>query len=318
MELLLNQQQCLPKYWTLPMLNNFLRQTLDPQSTEFKFVVDKFMKSWLHLKNQFQLPVPQVPTPAPGPPPPPSFPPVPASHRMPPRPMLHVPANMTAAYPTLMNPAPSFMNNFNNPPGSNQTLSQLQPGSHSMLPHSSYPLPARSNPIVQQNMLPSHTMRSPVSTASMPPMPLSQPPLSAPPMPTPGLQPPLRPMVTANQIMGRARVPVARSRGKPAPAPQQIAVGQSGRPMGQMINIPTIIQIERIQNQRWYKQYSAHECEFRQKLGKQTEQWLFHGKFSKYLIHFYSFIFLALGCDERASKNIELECFNRSYAGQHG
>jgi hypothetical protein len=42
-------------------------------------------------------------------------------------------------------------------------------------------------------------------------------------------------------------------------------------------NLPRIIQIERIQNQRWYKQYSAHECEFRQKLGKQTEQWLFHG-----------------------------------------
>jgi hypothetical protein len=42
-------------------------------------------------------------------------------------------------------------------------------------------------------------------------------------------------------------------------------------------NLPKIIQIERIQNQRWYKQYSAHECEFRQKLGKQTEQWLFHG-----------------------------------------
>jgi len=41
--------------------------------------------------------------------------------------------------------------------------------------------------------------------------------------------------------------------------------------------IPKIIQIERIQNQRWFKQYSAHDCEFRQKLGKQTEQWLFHG-----------------------------------------
>ena len=307
MVLILNQQQCLPKYWTLPMLNNFLRQTLDPQSTEYKFVVDKFLKSWLHLKNQFQLPVPPVSTPGPGPgplPPPPSLPPVPAPHRMPPRPMLHVPINMTspsmtAAYPAPMNPGPPFMNNFNNPPGSNQP----QPGSHPMLPHSSYPLPPRSNPIVQQNMLPSHTMRPPVPT---------------PPMSMPVPQSPIHPMVPVNQIIGRAHVPVARSRARPAPTPQQIAVGQPGRPMGQTINIPTIIQIERIQNQRWYKQYSAHECEFRQKLGKQTEQWLFHGRFLKYLIHFYSFIFRALGCDERASKNIELECFNRSYAGQHG
>ena len=43
--------------------------------------------------------------------------------------------------------------------------------------------------------------------------------------------------------------------------------------------LPTIIQVERIQNLRWYKQYSAHECEFRQKLGRQTQKWLFHGRF---------------------------------------
>jgi hypothetical protein len=30
------------------------------------------------------------------------------------------------------------------------------------------------------------------------------------------------------------------------------------------------------------------------------------------------FIFTLVGCDERSSKNIEVECFNRSYAGQHG
>jgi hypothetical protein len=41
--------------------------------------------------------------------------------------------------------------------------------------------------------------------------------------------------------------------------------------------ISKIIRIERIQNQRWFKQYSAHDCEFRQKLGKPIEQWLFHG-----------------------------------------
>jgi hypothetical protein len=35
-------------------------------------------------------------------------------------------------------------------------------------------------------------------------------------------------------------------------------------------------------------------------------------------INQYHFVLFFIGCDERSSKNIELECFNRSYAGQHG
>jgi len=53
-----NQQQCLPKYWTLPMLTNFTRHTLDSQSTEYKFVADKFNQSWTNYRNKFPTPVP--------------------------------------------------------------------------------------------------------------------------------------------------------------------------------------------------------------------------------------------------------------------
>lgn len=43
-------------------------------------------------------------------------------------------------------------------------------------------------------------------------------------------------------------------------------------------HVPTIVRIERIQNQRWFKQYAAHELEF-QELQKPPALWLFHGKF---------------------------------------
>jgi hypothetical protein len=104
----------------------------------------------------------------------------------------------------------------------------------------------------------------------------------------------------------------------PTPMPTNNAVlppSRRPRAVNPGNGLAKIIQIERIQNQRWYKQYSAHECEFRQKLGKQAEQWLFHGK---EILNKLILILIFIGCDERSSKNIEVECFNRSYSGQHG
>ncbi|CAF1660727.1 unnamed protein product, partial [Didymodactylos carnosus] len=61
-----------------------------------------------------------------------------------------------------------------------------------------------------------------------------------------------------------------------------------------------IIHIERIQNKRWFKQYCAHKEEFNQRLGKETENWLFHG------------------CSDQAAINIQQENFSRNHAGIHG
>jgi hypothetical protein len=61
-----------------------------------------------------------------------------------------------------------------------------------------------------------------------------------------------------------------------------------------------IVRIERIQNERWYKQYRAHSEEFKKRLQKDTEMRLYHG------------------CDEAASESIINYCFNRSFAGKNG
>ncbi|CAF0820337.1 unnamed protein product [Adineta ricciae] len=61
-----------------------------------------------------------------------------------------------------------------------------------------------------------------------------------------------------------------------------------------------IIQIERIENKRWYLQYLAHKDEFKRRLGKDTERILYHG------------------CDEQAANNIVAKGFSRNFAGQHG
>ncbi len=58
--------------------------------------------------------------------------------------------------------------------------------------------------------------------------------------------------------------------------------------------------IERIQNQRWYKQYVAHREAMNERLKQETERQLFHG------------------CNEKAADCIIEECFNRSYAGTNG
>lgn len=61
-----------------------------------------------------------------------------------------------------------------------------------------------------------------------------------------------------------------------------------------------IIQIERIQNERWYMQYLAHVRDFRKRLNKDTEKRLYHG------------------CPEQAAHLIVEDCFNRSFAGVNG
>ncbi|CAF2060473.1 unnamed protein product [Rotaria magnacalcarata] len=58
-----------------------------------------------------------------------------------------------------------------------------------------------------------------------------------------------------------------------------------------------IIKIERIQNERWYKQYFAHYEEFKKRLQTDTQEFLYHG------------------CPEGAVDSIIKNCFNRSYAG---
>ncbi|CAF4280203.1 unnamed protein product, partial [Adineta steineri] len=61
-----------------------------------------------------------------------------------------------------------------------------------------------------------------------------------------------------------------------------------------------IIKIERIQNERWYKQYAAHREEYKRRDGNLDEKLLFHG------------------CLNASSNQIIQECFNRSFAGVNG
>ena len=62
----------------------------------------------------------------------------------------------------------------------------------------------------------------------------------------------------------------------------------------------TVIKLERIQNERWYKQYMVHSEDFRKRLDVDTEQRLFHG------------------CSEESAVAIVDDNFNRSYAGKNG
>ncbi|CAF3645504.1 unnamed protein product [Rotaria sordida] len=61
-----------------------------------------------------------------------------------------------------------------------------------------------------------------------------------------------------------------------------------------------IIKIERIQNERWYKQYAAHRDEYKKRYGQLDERLLFHG------------------CLDTSANQIVQECFNRSFAGVNG
>lgn len=61
-----------------------------------------------------------------------------------------------------------------------------------------------------------------------------------------------------------------------------------------------IIRIERIENERWYFQYSAHKKDFLKRLNEETERRLYHG------------------CPNQVLNSIIQDCFNRSFAGVHG
>lgn len=61
-----------------------------------------------------------------------------------------------------------------------------------------------------------------------------------------------------------------------------------------------MIKIERIQNERWYRQYLAHRQDFQKRLNSDTEKRLYHG------------------CPSTAVESIVEGGFNRSYAGVNG
>ena len=61
-----------------------------------------------------------------------------------------------------------------------------------------------------------------------------------------------------------------------------------------------IIQIDRIQNERWYSQYLAHSRDFHKRHNADSEKRLYHG------------------CPETAANLIIEDCFNRSFAGKNG
>ncbi len=213
------------------MLTNFTRHTLDSQSTEYKFVADKFNQSWTNYRNQFPTPVPAPPS---------SSTPL---RPLPPSPAAHIPS-------TNNHPPSSFQPGVLQRPstmpltGSNNNGAYINQPQHILgfgtMPYS---MQLGTNPRVQ------------------PPPPLI-PPLPGPLFPQQIYGSPVQysHAVVTNQLMNH---PIVRAR--------------RSRSVNHGNGIPKIIQIERIQNQRWFKQYSAHDCEFRQKLGKQTEQWLFHG-----------------------------------------
>ena len=61
-----------------------------------------------------------------------------------------------------------------------------------------------------------------------------------------------------------------------------------------------INRIERIQNERWYKQYLVHRDDFKKRLNMNTEKFLYHG------------------CSDMSAESIIEEYFNRSFAGKNG
>ena len=258
----MNNQECLPQYWTLPMLTNFARHTLHPNSVEYIFVSDKFFQSWADLKNQPFSPAPNslqprtiLPVPVPSTNNPPSAPFLPGSLQG-------------------FNPGQVLINNStNNRHMINQSSSNLGLGS------STYSNSPGTNALVIPPLSPpslANSVHRPVNHSTLSThfgfysLGHSISPVSAHPLPPP-VSSLSQQMPGSNMYHGVPRIA--------PPLPRNTLATQFRRTKSVAHNndIPQIIQIERIQNQRWYKQYSAHECEFRQKLGKQTEQWLFHG-----------------------------------------
>ena len=65
-------------------------------------------------------------------------------------------------------------------------------------------------------------------------------------------------------------------------------------------NYRRINRIERIQNERWHRQYLVHRDDFQKRLQMNTEKFLYHG------------------CSDDAADSIINEYFNRSFAGKNG
>lgn len=262
------------------MMDNVARHLVDPQSTEYKFVADRFHQNWTSVNDPFSLIGPTV-------------------------------ATLQAASTRTYTSGPSVQISF---PSSNvpQPI-QNQPGvpppqigpaqSAGLLPFPMWP-PLRGQlpppPAHLQPPLPAHLHVVRFSPS------IRVPPTSVqfgPPLPTPPMQPtnrpvssplqtnPINPSLAIQMPTAKPQQPVMppssyrrrqaryhRPYNAPMPLPN-IPPGQNTQPIGNLSHgVPNIIQIERIQNQRWYKQYLAHECEFRQKLRRDTQKWLFHGK----------------------------------------
>ncbi len=266
------------------MITNFTRHPLNAQSTEYTFVSDKFYRSWGNLKNQppvstnIPRPTIQLTPGAPRAPLPPSVP-VPPTNNLPPY------LFSTPLLPTMPTMHPSTNNNSSGPTGNPPLQPPLLPMPNYAFAPISHHMPRPTNTMVPQGSLPSLPL-PPGPPLGPPPGPHQGPPLGPPPGSHPGPQlgthpglPPPPPVSYYPQPTYGPAMVYTRSKNLPQPPTNNVGVRtRQHRHAIPTTNIPQIIQIERIQNQRWYKQYSAHECEFRQKLGKQTEQWLFHGK----------------------------------------
>ena len=309
--LLLTQQRDLPTYWALPMLTNFSRHLVEAQSTEYKFVADRFCQSWKNIGFGVNPPPPPASTTSMQPI---STPPQPAPTRPnPAHPSLPRPPPPNQPFGSHLSSGP--IQSFLAPPaplpfqfGSNQVLAPgptplMNNPLHSVFPQFSQQPMMMSNANPHQPQPPnvlfssvnvvgpqqssmntgaSHPLYSPSmnffnSQPLPPPTTLPQP--LPPTMALPQLRPPAPPHpspsnhnFTSNRNVNAA---LARIRRRRVPATVPTYSNQSRPPPPNIM--PQIKSIERIQNQRWYKQYAAHQCEFRQKLGKQTQQWLFHG-----------------------------------------
>ena len=322
------------------MLTNFDRCLVEPDSSEYKFVSQRFYDSFKHLNVAPPL---SAPVPRSGPPlgpvaRPPIYPPslpLPPGQRYPPAPSASLvplanaavssttrfPLNFSAINNSLTAPAPTLAHSQN--PPSNPYSSGLPLPPTPMAP--SYILPTaqpRALPPATMNPTPTNASNLnmfyfPLPTSSA--LPVGPPTQPQPPPPHPSL-----PSLSNAHLFGPSNPsfgpPATSHRHRRALASNSTrSIGLSAARPGRNNTMPQIQSVERIQNQRWFKQYKAHEHEFKQKLGKQTQEWLFHGEridrsrprgLGSKLVH--------LGCNEQASKNIEMECFNRSYAGQHG
>ena len=302
------------------MLTNFARNPVEPDSSEFQFVSERFYDSFKHLNIAPPLPAPvnRSGPPAPSrPPPPPMAPlgPVLRPSHLPPALLIptgspHPPPSSASLVP--MNNLPVshaspfplhhyVINTHSGIPASTPSQSQNPPpiSYASGLPLPPPPIPAYTSPNIKPMVQRPVTMNPTPINANNPnpyhflpaagPAPSSHPPpppapagSQTQPQPQPSYFPP--PSLSMGPLFGTPTPSHSTSttahrhrRANLAAMARAAAPGPPTRP-GRNNTMPQIRSIERIQNQRWYKQYVAHELEFKQKMGKQTQEWLFHGE----------------------------------------